>query len=243
MSLWVFSNTKSLYCLPIRTPLKMTGEAVPASLGRSCFANVHALVSLASGDDMIPIVFPGSGQQSVTGVTTVEDSNSYWSVRGVRGAACLRGIPVRCGQTIRLTHLNTGRNLHSHYFASPLSSNQASDFFLCFYVCVCAWEVLSDLFKVFLCCFPTGGECFWGERRGRLPGWVDGAVRWLIVAERRVSALQAHCHRGSAVYHRRAVRATHPRATGGSRHVCCQPAQLLEGHGGHFHEAQWYART
>ncbi|XP_048839398.1 stromal cell-derived factor 2 [Brienomyrus brachyistius] len=66
----------------------------------------------------------GSGQQSVTGVTAVEDSNSYWSVRGVRGSACLRGTPVRCGQTIRLTHLNTGRNLHSHYFASPLSSNQ-----------------------------------------------------------------------------------------------------------------------
>lgn len=66
----------------------------------------------------------GSGQQSVTGVSTVEDSNSYWSVRGTGEAACQRGTPVHCGQTIRLTHLNTGRNLHSHYFASPLSSNQ-----------------------------------------------------------------------------------------------------------------------
>ncbi|KAM6985540.1 stromal cell-derived factor 2 [Aplochiton taeniatus] len=66
----------------------------------------------------------GSGQQSVTGVTSVEDSNSYWSVRGTGGEACQRGIPVKCGQTIRLTHVNTGRNLHSHYFASPLSSNQ-----------------------------------------------------------------------------------------------------------------------
>uniref|UniRef100_A0A4W5KRG9 Stromal cell-derived factor 2 n=1 Tax=Hucho hucho TaxID=62062 RepID=A0A4W5KRG9_9TELE len=65
-----------------------------------------------------------SGQQSVTGVTTVEDSNSYWSVRGNSRAPCHRGTPVKCGQTIRLTHLNTGRNLHSHYFASPLSSNQ-----------------------------------------------------------------------------------------------------------------------
>ncbi|XP_072301927.1 stromal cell-derived factor 2 [Eucyclogobius newberryi] len=66
----------------------------------------------------------GSGQQSVTGVTAVEDSNSYWSVRGTRDAVCHRGTPVKCGQTIRLTHVNTGRNLHSHYFASPLSSNQ-----------------------------------------------------------------------------------------------------------------------
>lgn len=66
----------------------------------------------------------GSGQQSVTGVTAVEDSNSYWSIRGTRDGGCLRGAPVKCGQTIRLTHVNTGRNLHSHYFASPLSSNQ-----------------------------------------------------------------------------------------------------------------------
>lgn len=66
----------------------------------------------------------GSGQQSVTGVTVVEDSNSYWSVRGTSDDACHRGIPVQCGQNIRLTHVNTGRNLHSHYFTSPLSSNQ-----------------------------------------------------------------------------------------------------------------------
>ncbi|XP_027129088.1 stromal cell-derived factor 2 isoform X2 [Larimichthys crocea] len=65
-----------------------------------------------------------SGQQSVTGVTAVEDSNSYWSIRGTSDTFCHRGTPVRCGQTIRLTHVNTGRNLHSHYFASPLSSNQ-----------------------------------------------------------------------------------------------------------------------
>ncbi|KAG7263814.1 hypothetical protein CRUP_037301 [Coryphaenoides rupestris] len=66
----------------------------------------------------------GSEQQSVTGVASSEDSNSYWSVRGTSGAACSRGTPVKCGQTIRLTHVNTRRNLHSHYFASPLSSNQ-----------------------------------------------------------------------------------------------------------------------
>ena len=37
---------------------------------------------------------------------------------------CERGQPVRCGQAIRLTHLGTGRNLHSHHFVSPLSGNQ-----------------------------------------------------------------------------------------------------------------------
>ncbi|XP_057676047.1 stromal cell-derived factor 2 [Corythoichthys intestinalis] len=66
----------------------------------------------------------GSGQQSVTGVTSAEDSNSYWRVRGTRDATCLRGSAIKCGQNIRLTHVNTGRNLHSHYFSSPLTSNQ-----------------------------------------------------------------------------------------------------------------------
>lgn len=66
----------------------------------------------------------GSGQQSVTGVSAADDGNSYWRVRGRTAAVCERGQPVRCGQAIRLTHLGTGRNLHSHHFVSPLSGNQ-----------------------------------------------------------------------------------------------------------------------
>uniref|UniRef100_A0A8C0GLR0 Stromal cell derived factor 2 n=1 Tax=Chelonoidis abingdonii TaxID=106734 RepID=A0A8C0GLR0_CHEAB len=66
----------------------------------------------------------GSGQQSVTGVSAVDDSNSYWRVRGKTSMVCERGTPVQCGQSIRLTHINTGRNLHSHHFTSPLSGNQ-----------------------------------------------------------------------------------------------------------------------
>ncbi|XP_078083371.1 stromal cell-derived factor 2-like protein 1 [Mustelus asterias] len=66
----------------------------------------------------------GSGQQSVTGVDASDDSNSYWTVRGKPGQVCQRGIPIKCGQSIRLTHVNTGRNLHSHHFVSPLSGNQ-----------------------------------------------------------------------------------------------------------------------
>ena len=31
--------------------------------------------------------------------------------------------PIKCGQSIRLTHLQTSRNLHSHHFQSPLSHN------------------------------------------------------------------------------------------------------------------------
>uniref|UniRef100_K7FFI5 Stromal cell derived factor 2 like 1 n=1 Tax=Pelodiscus sinensis TaxID=13735 RepID=K7FFI5_PELSI len=66
----------------------------------------------------------GSGQQSVTGVEVSDDANSYWRIRGKNDDICQRGTPVKCGQAIRLTHVNTGKNLHTHHFQSPLSNNQ-----------------------------------------------------------------------------------------------------------------------
>jgi len=65
----------------------------------------------------------GSGQQSVTAIDGSEDHNSYWHVRGTASQSCVRGTPVACGETIRLTHVSTNRNLHSHHFQSPLSHN------------------------------------------------------------------------------------------------------------------------
>jgi dolichyl-phosphate-mannose--protein O-mannosyl transferase len=32
--------------------------------------------------------------------------------------------PIKCGDVVRLTHLATKKNLHSHLFQSPLSNNQ-----------------------------------------------------------------------------------------------------------------------
>lgn len=66
----------------------------------------------------------GSGQQSITGVDNADDGNSYWVVRGKMDAPCKRGTPVKCGSTVRLQHLATKRNLHSHHFQSPISHNQ-----------------------------------------------------------------------------------------------------------------------
>ncbi|KAF7259711.1 hypothetical protein EG68_03198 [Paragonimus skrjabini miyazakii] len=66
----------------------------------------------------------GSGQQSVTAVTDAIDSNSYWQIFERNGSPrCNRGRIIKCGQTIRLMHLNTRKNLHSHHFQSPLSHN------------------------------------------------------------------------------------------------------------------------
>lgn len=66
----------------------------------------------------------GSGQQSVTGTDKQEDINSYWQVRPKTDEQCIRGEPIKCGTTIRLTHVETGKNLHSHHFSSPLSGQQ-----------------------------------------------------------------------------------------------------------------------
>uniref|UniRef100_A0A2K5ISS0 MIR domain-containing protein n=1 Tax=Colobus angolensis palliatus TaxID=336983 RepID=A0A2K5ISS0_COLAP len=49
----------------------------------------------------------GSGQQSVTGVTSMNESNSYWRIRGKITTAGEKETPIKCCQPIRLTHVNT----------------------------------------------------------------------------------------------------------------------------------------
>ncbi|XP_030757077.1 stromal cell-derived factor 2 [Sitophilus oryzae] len=66
----------------------------------------------------------GSGQQSVTATEVQEDINSHWLIKGAAGKVCLRGDPIACGSIIRLEHVETKKNLHSHLFSSPLSGNQ-----------------------------------------------------------------------------------------------------------------------
>lgn len=70
----------------------------------------------------------------MTGVEASDDANSYWRIRGGSEGGCPRGSPVRCGQAVRLTHVLTGKNLHTHHFPSPLSNNQVR---LRVCVCVC----------------------------------------------------------------------------------------------------------
>ncbi|XP_049887155.1 stromal cell-derived factor 2 [Pectinophora gossypiella] len=66
----------------------------------------------------------GSGQQSVTAVDVADDHNSHWLVRAAAGEPCKRGVPIKCNTNIRLQHVGTKKNLHSHYFSSPLSGHQ-----------------------------------------------------------------------------------------------------------------------
>ncbi|KAH7822091.1 putative stromal cell-derived factor 2 [Monocercomonoides exilis] len=66
----------------------------------------------------------GSYQQSVTGYPKGDDPNSLWLVKAENGKTYKRGTPVKCGDEIRLEHVSTKRNLHSHNFKSPISSQQ-----------------------------------------------------------------------------------------------------------------------
>ncbi|KAL1315284.1 hypothetical protein AAHE18_16G247100 [Arachis hypogaea] len=65
----------------------------------------------------------GSGQQSVTGIPTVDDSNSYWIVKPEKGSPVKQGDTIKSGTIIRLQHLGTRKWLHSHMHASPISNN------------------------------------------------------------------------------------------------------------------------
>lgn len=67
-----------------------------------------------------------SGQQQVT-ARFGHNSNDYWFVKAQHGlnADARKGEPVRHGDVVRLQHVATKRNLHSHSgIPSPLTSQQ-----------------------------------------------------------------------------------------------------------------------
>eukprot|EP01113_Clastostelium_recurvatum_P011959 TRINITY_DN1615_c0_g1_i2.p1 TRINITY_DN1615_c0_g1~~TRINITY_DN1615_c0_g1_i2.p1 ORF type:complete len:214 (+),score=22.08 TRINITY_DN1615_c0_g1_i2:86-727(+) len=71
----------------------------------------------------------GSGQQSVTGFPNADDPNSLWAIKGAYQKPCLQGTVLKNGDIIRLQHLATKRNMHSHLHKSPLTQqNEVSCF-------------------------------------------------------------------------------------------------------------------
>ncbi|KAJ3435281.1 stromal cell-derived factor 2-like protein [Anaeramoeba flamelloides] len=63
-------------------------------------------------------------QQSVTGLRNTDSTGSLWLVKGKHGTECPQGRILANGDIIRLEHLTTRKNLHSHQYKSPLSNNQ-----------------------------------------------------------------------------------------------------------------------
>lgn len=67
----------------------------------------------------------GSGQQSVTSNSAKNEKSSLWLIKEPSQLqACEVGTPIKCGESIRLEHVDTKKNLHSHLFRAPLSGNQ-----------------------------------------------------------------------------------------------------------------------
>eukprot|EP00930_Biecheleria_cincta_P095477 TRINITY_DN87438_c0_g1_i1.p1 TRINITY_DN87438_c0_g1~~TRINITY_DN87438_c0_g1_i1.p1 ORF type:complete len:721 (-),score=122.97 TRINITY_DN87438_c0_g1_i1:137-2299(-) len=65
----------------------------------------------------------GSRQQQVTCFEGDNDDNA-WLVKAAHGQWCTRGKPVANGDIIRLQHMTTGKNLHSHGTRSPVTGQQ-----------------------------------------------------------------------------------------------------------------------
>ena len=69
----------------------------------------------------------GSGQQVVTTVFNADSYDSLWTIKESErtGQPCRTGEAIRCGDTVRFEHNNTGKNLHSHSeYKAPLSNRQ-----------------------------------------------------------------------------------------------------------------------
>jgi len=68
----------------------------------------------------------GSGQQIVTVIPDRTKTSAMWIIKEENDAKeiCQSGDRIACGSKIRLTHKDTGKNLHSHSIRSPLSNQQ-----------------------------------------------------------------------------------------------------------------------
>lgn len=67
----------------------------------------------------------GSGQQSVTAVSDTGDANSFWIVKSAHEVSQKpAGTVIKCGDTIRLQHLRTSKNLHSHEHRAPMNRDK-----------------------------------------------------------------------------------------------------------------------
>ena len=67
----------------------------------------------------------GSGLQIITAVESDKEINSLFTIKeGENYPIKINGDPVLCGDIIRLEHVSTGKNLHSHDFKSFVTNSQ-----------------------------------------------------------------------------------------------------------------------
>src|SRR5262249_41964095 len=87
----------------------------------------HAVTGFSLHSHAFPYSHPGSsGQQQVTCFDGADD-NDLWRIKGpsAQPGDFRSGQPVQHGDIVRLEHVRTGRNLHSHAgFPSPVTGQQ-----------------------------------------------------------------------------------------------------------------------
>jgi len=69
----------------------------------------------------------GSGQQVVTLKKSKGESSSMWQVQEAYNQTCETGKPIKCGDRIRLMHLDTKKRLHTHPLKSVLSGGASQE--------------------------------------------------------------------------------------------------------------------
>ena len=91
---------------------------------RLCHKNTNTLLK------SVAVVYshPKTSGQQIIGADAVDDQNSVWLVKGPHESGAANypaGTEIKHGDKIRLEHIATGRNLHSHADRrSPLTSQQ-----------------------------------------------------------------------------------------------------------------------
>ncbi len=67
----------------------------------------------------------GSGMQIITSTKNDDDYDNLFIIKEGHGfEPCTTGTPIKCGSTIRLEHVNTGKNIHSHEVKSFVTESQ-----------------------------------------------------------------------------------------------------------------------
>lgn len=100
----------------------------------------------------------GSQEQVLTAVKTADSYDSMFQIKEGHGLEpCQTGQSIKCGDNIRLEHINTGKNLHSAYgHKSALSRRQE----------VCGYGVDGDGDTgdnwILTCSDKSAGEQFYG---------------------------------------------------------------------------------
>ncbi len=67
----------------------------------------------------------GSGMQMIAATKKDDDYDALFIIKEGHGLeACPTGTPIKCGSIVRLEHVNTGKNLHSHNYPSFTTESQ-----------------------------------------------------------------------------------------------------------------------